>query len=121
MADTTQKAKATSKPRKTATKKDKVAEPAKAATASRQEDGLVAKAETVKTVKASAKPNTNATSIHKVADLAKAQRPSREEIERAAYDFWAKRGYQHGYALQDWLRAERELLRAKQDLLQMAS
>jgi hypothetical protein len=30
-------------------------------------------------------------------------------IEQLAYRYWAQRGYQHGYAVQDWLRAEREL------------
>jgi hypothetical protein len=36
--------------------------------------------------------------------------PSREEIEQLARKFWAERGYQDGYAEQDWLRAEQELL-----------
>ena len=37
--------------------------------------------------------------------------PSREEIERLAQTYWAQRGYQDGYAEQDWLRAEQELLK----------
>ena len=36
--------------------------------------------------------------------------PSREEIEQLARAYWAQRGYQDGYAEQDWLRAEQELL-----------
>jgi len=35
--------------------------------------------------------------------------PSREEVERLARKYWAQRGYQDGYAEQDWLRAEQEL------------
>lgn len=33
-----------------------------------------------------------------------------EEIAKMAYAFWESRGYQHGSAEQDWLRAEREYL-----------
>ena len=39
------------------------------------------------------------------------RKPSHEEIERLARTYWAERGYQDGYAEQDWLRAERELLK----------
>jgi len=35
--------------------------------------------------------------------------PSREEIERLAKSYWASRGFQDGYAEQDWLQAEQEL------------
>jgi hypothetical protein len=35
--------------------------------------------------------------------------PSREEIEKLAQKYWAQRGYQDGYADQDWFRAEQEL------------
>jgi len=34
-----------------------------------------------------------------------------EEIAKLAYEFWEKRGYQHGYASEDWLSAEAEYLR----------
>jgi hypothetical protein len=37
--------------------------------------------------------------------------PSREEIEQLARAYWEQRGYQDGYAEQDWLRAEQELLK----------
>ncbi|MGC1872237.1 MAG: DUF2934 domain-containing protein [Acidobacteriaceae bacterium] len=73
MTDTGKKTKATVKPRKTATKTEKVAE---------------------------AKGN--------VAEMAKPA-PSREQIEQLARKFWAERGYQDGYAEQDWFRAEQEL------------
>ena len=60
--------------------------------------------------KATAKPRKTATKKEKVAEMAKLA-PSREEIEHLARKFWEERGYQDGYAEQDWLRAEQELLR----------
>jgi len=33
-----------------------------------------------------------------------------EQIARIAYGFWEARGYEHGYAREDWLRAEAEYL-----------
>jgi hypothetical protein len=30
----------------------------------------------------------------------------RQEIEKLAYQFFAERGYQHGYDAEDWARAE---------------
>jgi len=35
--------------------------------------------------------------------------PTHEEIARLAYSYWEARGWKHGSAEQDWLRAEREL------------
>ncbi len=32
----------------------------------------------------------------------------REAIAQIAYSYWESRGYQHGGALEDWLRAEHE-------------
>jgi hypothetical protein len=37
--------------------------------------------------------------------------PSREEIERRAYELYLARGGTPGHELEDWLRAEHELLR----------
>ena len=37
-------------------------------------------------------------------------RPSHHEISALAHKYWAERGYVHGYAEHDWLRAENELL-----------
>jgi hypothetical protein len=37
-----------------------------------------------------------------------------EAIARRAYELFLERGSQHGYDLDDWLRAERELLDAMQ-------
>ena len=36
--------------------------------------------------------------------------PTREDIARLAEQYWIERGWQDGYAEQDWLRAERELM-----------
>jgi hypothetical protein len=38
--------------------------------------------------------------------------PTRERIARRAFELYTERGKQPGYALDDWLRAERELLAA---------
>ena len=65
----------------------------------------------VKKTKATAKPRRTDANKEKVVEIAKTLKPSREEIERLARIFWAERGYQDGYAEQDWLRAERELLK----------
>jgi len=73
--------------------------------------------ETVKKTKAPAKPRKAAAKKGKVtemaasapAELAAVAAPSREEIARLAWKFWAERGWRHGHAEHDWLRAEREL------------
>jgi hypothetical protein len=66
-------------------------------------------ADKVKTTKAPAKPRKTTTKKKAVEATATAVMPSREEIERLAREYWAKRGFQDGYAEQDWLRAEQEL------------
>jgi hypothetical protein len=38
------------------------------------------------------------------------QAPTREEIAQRAYEIYRARGSSHGFDLDDWLRAERELL-----------
>jgi hypothetical protein len=35
--------------------------------------------------------------------------PEHHEIAQLAYSYWENRGYEHGFADEDWLRAEREL------------
>lgn len=65
-------------------------------------------ADTVKK-KASAKPRKAPAKKQAVADALTPTMPSREEIEKLAQKYWAQRGYQDGYADQDWLRAEQEL------------
>ena len=64
-------------------------------------------AETVKKAKAPAKPRK--TTAKKV-KAAPTSMPPREEIEKLARAYWEQRGYQDGFAEQDWLRAEQELL-----------
>jgi hypothetical protein len=54
------------------------------------------------TVKAAAKSTT--------VDIAASRTPSYEEIAQLAERYWAERGWQDGYAEQDWLRAEQKLL-----------
>lgn len=71
-------------------------------------------ADTVKKTKAPAKPRKTAAKKETVAEVPVAAAhvaimPSREEVERLARKYWAQRGYQDGYAEQDWLRAEQEL------------
>jgi hypothetical protein len=63
--------------------------------------------DTVKKTKAPAKPRKAATK--KTTVLVAPTMPSREEIEKLAQKYWAQRGYQDGYADQDWFRAEQEL------------
>jgi hypothetical protein len=55
-----------------------------------------------KTVKSAAKAKTDVAAVT----------PSHTEIAQLAERYWAERGWQDGYAEQDWLRAERELLGA---------
>jgi hypothetical protein len=73
-------------------------------------------AETVKKTKAPAKPKTTTTEAKSATTKAKKTTatvtsigPSPEEIARLAHKYWAERGFQHGAAEQDWLRAEQEL------------
>ena len=40
--------------------------------------------------------------------------PTHKEIAELAYSYWEARGRRHGSALDDWLRAERELIQARQ-------
>jgi hypothetical protein len=62
-------------------------------------------------VKAPAKPRKTATKKAKVAEPVTPVMPSREAIEKLAQQYWAQRGYTDGFAEQDWLRAEQELLK----------
>jgi hypothetical protein len=39
--------------------------------------------------------------------------PAHQDIARLAYSYWEARGRQGGSALEDWLRAEREIQRRK--------
>jgi Protein of unknown function (DUF2934) len=66
-------------------------------------------ADTATKTKAPAKPRKTAAKKVAVNGAAAATMPSREEIEKLAQNYWAQRGYQDGYADQDWFRAEQEL------------
>lgn len=66
-------------------------------------------AEVVKKAKAPAKPRKAAAKKEIAVTEVKATMPSREEVEKLAQLYWAQRGYQDGYAEQDWFRAEQEL------------
>jgi len=80
------------------------AKPKKTAKAVEGETGTVVKAAPKAATKTKAVPKTAAV------DIAASRTPSYEEIARLAERYWAERGWQDGYAEQDWLRAERELL-----------
>ena len=67
-------------------------------------------ADTMKKTKVTAKQRKTATRKENVAQPPKLAMPSRAEIEVLAQRYWAQRGYTDGYAEQDWLRAEQELL-----------
>jgi hypothetical protein len=58
---------------------------------------------------ATPKPRKTATKKATVAAVGMVAAPTRVEIEKLARKFWAERGWQDGYAEQDWLRAEQEL------------
>jgi hypothetical protein len=112
MANTANKTKATATPRidSGSTKTEKAAEVAKTTTTPRKGIALVAKVEAPKKTKAAAKPRKTATKKDSAIAISQPAVVARESIEQLAYQFWEQRGYQHGYALQDWLRAEQELL-----------
>jgi hypothetical protein len=65
-------------------------------------------ADTEKKPKAAAKPRKTAVKKENVSG--RPTMPPREQVEELARRYWAQRGYQDGYAEQDWLRAEQELL-----------
>jgi hypothetical protein len=65
--------------------------------------------DTVKKTKTPAKPRKTATKKDAVAMAPITVMPSREEVERLARNYWAQRGFQDGFAEQDWFRAEQEL------------
>jgi hypothetical protein len=66
-------------------------------------------ADKVKKTETTAKPRKTATKKTNAGMPPVATMPSREEIEKLARAYWAQRGFQDGYAEQDWFRAEQEL------------
>jgi hypothetical protein len=85
-------------------KKTKAPAKPKAVKKPQVETGSAVKAAPKAAAKAKAAPQT------KVVDVAASRTPTYEEIARLAERYWAERGWQDGYAEQDWLRAEQELL-----------
>jgi|NGEPerStandDraft_6_1074524.scaffolds.fasta_scaffold133838_2 hypothetical protein len=109
MADTVKKTNAIATPRQASAKNIKVAEVAKPTV--RKGIELVPKVEELNKAKAaSAKPPETATKKENVVSNSQPKVVSREKIEQVAYQIWVQRGYQHGYALEDWIAAESELL-----------
>jgi hypothetical protein len=86
-----------------------VAEVAKLKTPDRKGIELVPKVERPKKTKASS-ANPSKTATKKASYQAHSRSLSREMIEKVAYQKWVQRGCRHGYALEDWIRAEKELL-----------
>jgi hypothetical protein len=87
-------------------KKTKAPAKAKAVKTPESETGSAVKA----APKAAAKTKGKAAAQSKTVDIAASRTPSYAEIAQLAERYWAERGWQDGYAEQDWLRAERELL-----------
>ena len=87
-------------------KKTKAPAKPKAVKAPEGETGSAVKA----APKTAAKTKAKAAPKSETIDVAASRTPSYEEIARLAQQYWAERGWQDGYAEQDWLRAERELL-----------
>jgi len=107
MANTVKTKKAVAAPRQASAKQEKAAEVAKPTIASPKKIELVAKPEKPK---AATKPRTAAAKKDNVVAISQPAGVSRQMIAQLAYLYWVERGCQHGYALQDWVRAEQELL-----------
>ena len=73
-------------------------------------EGVFEMADTTKKAKTPAKPRKAAVKKEAVLEEVKVAAPSREAVEQLARKYWAERGWKDGYAEQDWLRAEQELL-----------
>jgi len=70
-------------------------------------------ADTTKKTKTTAKPRaTAAKTATKKAKSVISPKPTHEQIAHLAKSYWEARGRLDGYAEQDWLRAEKELLKA---------
>ncbi len=57
----------------------------------------------------SAQVSADVTTALAAADARQPGRPSRDAIARRAFELFMQRGGTHGYDIEDWLRAEREL------------
>jgi hypothetical protein len=62
------------------------------------------------TPQADAKPTRKkATPINGLHSNVTEMKTSHEQVAQLAHQFWAERGYQHGYDAEDWFRAEQQL------------
>jgi hypothetical protein len=86
----------------------KMKAPAKSKSAAKAQAGETEGA--VKAAPADAKKTVKAPAKAKTVDVAATSVPSYTEIAQLAERYWAERGWQDGYAEQDWLRAEQDLL-----------
>jgi hypothetical protein len=82
--------------------------PAKSKSAAKAQTGETVGAGTAAPAMAEKKA-VKSVAASKTADVAAKITPTHGEIARLAERYWAERGWQDGYAEQDWLRAEREL------------
>lgn len=67
--------------------------------------------EKVKKTTTTAKARKPAAKKAKALQPVRLVKPSHDEIAKLARSYWEQRGYQDGFAEQDWLRAEQELLK----------
>ena len=85
---------------------------------------MAEKTEKVKKAKAPAKPRATAGTVKKsstkkttqkkngaVENKAASYIPTHAEVAALALQYWVERGREHGQHVQDWLRAERELMK----------
>jgi len=61
------------------------------------------------TVRSTSTPSTTHTP-QSASTMSGATKPSRERIAMRAYEKWMQRGCVHGYDMQDWVDAEKELM-----------
>ena len=92
-------------------KKTKAPAKPKAVKTPEGETGIAVKAAPKAAAKTKVKAAAKAKAVEtKTVDIAASRTPSYAEIAQLAERYWAERGWQDGYAEQDWLRAEQELL-----------
>ncbi|MDR3744832.1 MAG: DUF2934 domain-containing protein [Acidobacteriaceae bacterium] len=109
MAGTEKKAKAPAKTRTTAASAKAPVPAAKATKTAAKAPTTAVKAPVAAAKKTATKGVSVAKSVTAKKPASKSA-PTQFEIEQLAYSFWVERGHHGGYDVQDWLRAERELM-----------
>jgi len=89
---------------------DETVKKTKAPAKSKAVKTITDKTSVVKAAAPRAAAKTKAAPKSETVDSVASRTPSYEEIAQLAERYWAERGWHDGYAEQDWLRAERELL-----------